>query len=507
MISFNQCNFHFGQVPALINIFCYFSLSLVNKTNLILRMTHPKDHKDHEIQKKLAFLNQLLERNPELKNQYDEFMIEASTSLPDGMDTQSFIEEEAAFVKELLENVDLDDPDWDLFNPPHDRYIPEYEAWEHVAEAMIAEQFEALAQNIKDFFSDAKFQKGLLSLVGAYDACRHVEIHDPNQIFYDHEEILLSKLHDLQTSIIEQLDRTVIPDYQIFCFIEGLFHHYENYHESVLRFFEPLVLTLIREKSHARFIVNLVREKNIQAAHMPRIATEMYRLSGDRELWIKTAETLIHQDIEVARNLLEEYRKSAYDDFIRTSKQVWLADRYRNELADFIFENIRPDTSPEFYKEVLLWLTSQYSTPHPTRLSRYRMLRKIFTPEEKEQFLEKQKTDHLFYAEMLRIENRLAELPQFVRENIDSFEFHGMIHTILETHPEESFEILRDKILLTLEKERGRNVYRCVVGWLLLIRNLPGMKKRSKELADQLFHWKPRLPALRDELKQAGFVN
>lgn len=469
-------------------------------------MAHHEDHKNTDIQKKLAFLDQLLQRNPDLKNQYDEFMGGPSTSHQDTMDTGSYIEEESAFFKDSLERLDLDELDWDLYNPPHDHYIPEYEAREQVAEAMIAEQFDGFEDYIEEYFSDAKFQKGLLSLIGAYDACRNAEIQDPYETLYDIEENLLSRLRDMQSSIINKLARTIIPDHQIFCFIEGLFDYYENSDNTVIKFFEPLVLALLREKNHVLHIVNLVQEKNIAAAHMPRIATEMYRLSGDREQWIATAEALIHQDIDVARKLLEEYRDSDYDDFIRISKQVWEADRYRHQLAEFIFENICPNTSPKFYKEVLIWLTSRYSASHPTRIAHYKMLRQILSPEEKELFLEKQKRDDLFYSEVLRIENRTEELLQFIRENSDSFDFIGMIRTILDTHPEESYEILRDKILRTLEKERGRNVYQGVVGWLGMIRDLPGMKQRSQALAGQLFHWKPVLPALRDELKKAGFV-
>ena len=266
-------------------------------------MSHPEDHIDTDIQKKLAFLNQLLERNSDLKNQFNEFMAGPAPDPLEMMDVQSFIMDESATFKEILDRLDLDDLDWNLYNPPYGYYIPEYEAREQVAEGMIKEEFDDLDANINGLFSDAKFQYGLLSLVGAYDACYKTEIHDPYETLYNIVEVLLSRLKKLQSSVIEQLDRTIIPDHQIFCFMEGLLDYYEHGQNTVLRFFEPLVLALLREKKHTQYLISLIQKKNIPSEHMPRIATEIFRLSGDREKWIKTAKSLIHQDIDVARNL------------------------------------------------------------------------------------------------------------------------------------------------------------------------------------------------------------
>lgn len=288
-------------------------------------MTDPENHNISENQKKLAFLNQLLERNPDLKNQFTEFMAGPAPEPLEIKNVQSFIMEESEMFKEDLDRLDLDNLDWDLYSPPHDRYIPEYEAREQTAEAMIDEKFDFHEAHIKRFFTDAKFQNGLLSLVGAYDACHKTEIHDPYETLYDIEAVLLGRLEELQVSVIKQLDRTIIPDHQIFCFMDGLLDYYEYGQKTVLRFFEPLVLALLRENDHTQHLITLVQTKNIPSVHMPRIATEIYRLSGDREKWIQTAKSLIHDDIDVARKLLEELRDSSCDEFIRISRQVWRA--------------------------------------------------------------------------------------------------------------------------------------------------------------------------------------
>ncbi|CAN5454575.1 hypothetical protein BH23BAC3_BH23BAC3_24290 [soil metagenome] len=104
------------------------------------------------------------------------------------------------------------------------------------------------------------------------------------------------------------------------------------------------------------------------------------------------------------------------------------------------------------------------------------------------------------------MEKRYDEILQFIRMNPDSWKFNQMILAILEPYPKESFDILKRKVLETAETERGRNVYQCIVEWLRIAQKIKGMNRQVDELAAMLYDWQQRLPALRDELRQAGFI-
>lgn len=457
-----------------------------------------------ENEKKLDFLNKLLEKNPGLQQQFNEFMNDKDTGQPCDFDIEKHIQEEAVNFTRKLEILDLDEPDWEFYTPRHNGYIPEWEARTHMAEDMIAEKFEELKRHLEKNLSGVKTDLALFAVVAAYDACLEAGIQDEYETLYDHETFLLETLKELQRAVIDRIQSMVIPNRQVYCFFQGLLGHFKKkYHDdgNYLRFFEPLLLCLIREKERAQYMENLIKEGDIPRHFIPRLVTEIYRVEEDRDQWIEEAERLFEQDVDVARNLLTDYIENSYDDFIRVAERLWKADLFKHELADLIFKNISREKSPVFYKNVLVWLTSWHKT-----LSWYILLRNVLSEEEKDAFIQEHKHNHVFYTGMLYQEKRYPEILQFVRKHVDSWHLNEMITTILEPYPEESFEILKKKALNTVETERGRSVYERIVQWLLLAQNIKNMDERTSDLINRLYHWQPRLPALRDELKKAGLV-
>lgn len=136
---------------------------------------------------------------------------------------------------------------------------------------------------------------------------------------------------------------------------------------------------------------HLMDEKQIHRRCIPRLATELYKVMDNKEKWREEAEHLFELDVEVARDLLTEYSQTTYDDFIRIARQLWQAGRFRQELASFMFENIDREQSPEFYKDVLIWLTSSGRS-----ISRYKQLRTILADQEKEEFIQSHKRNICF---------------------------------------------------------------------------------------------------------------
>jgi flagellar assembly factor FliW len=58
----------------------------------------------------------------------------------------------------------------------------------------------------------------------------------------------------------------------------------------------------------------------------------------------------------------------------------------------------------------------------------------------------------------------------------------------------------------TLQNERGRSVYERVCKLLNLTKSIPGFEQEKMMLIQQTYTHKPNLPALRDEMRQAGLV-
>lgn len=454
-----------------------------------------------ETEKKLEFLNQLLEKNPELRNQYETF---ARKDTPgDVTDAESYIAEQTGKLVFRLEALDLSDPDWENYTPRHSGYIEDWEAYMHVAEDKINEVFDAYMTKIEGCIANGRTDFALLCIVGGYNACLQSEIQDEYDSLGDPQSYLIDTMRNLQAGLIQKMEKLVFPNHQVLFFTDALFSHFNNHHQGndgYLGFFEPLMLALCRDKECAQHMEREIAGKGIPRNHFPQLATQLYKITDNKEKWREEAERLFEADVEVARDLLAEYSENSYDNFIRVARQLWSKALFKQELASYVFKQIDPKKSPGFYKEVLLWLTTTNRS-----LSRYKLLETILSDQEKEDFIYNHKRDHLFYVEMLAQDQRYDEILQFIKSNLNSWKFNKMVAITLKPYPEESFQILKQKIFTTLDTQRGRNVYRQIVEWLLLARQISGMKVQTKQLVHHLFNWKPALPALKDEMRQAGF--
>ena len=468
-------------------------------------------------QKKLEFLHQLLQKNPELQEQYNEFakqdgpvsVSESESANVEAKEAETFILDEAGELIMELESLNISDPDWEHYIPRHNGYIEEWEAQMHMAEDKVAVVFDDHKAWIINLLSKGKVNQALMSLVAGYDACLNADLQDDYDTLGDASFYLKGEAQEMREKVIRKLKTVVFSNRQIYDFLAGFFTYFKKHHrenEKYLRFFEPLLLALVgngdADKERAATMNSLLDDKQIPRSYMPQVAAELYKITENRDKWLEESEGLVELDAKVARNVLEEYSQSSYDDFIRIAQKLWQAGRFKETLASSVFENIEQDRSPEFYKKVLLWITA-----HTKAIDKYKLLRKVLTDEEKEDFIEAHKNDFVFYTRMLKQEQRDDEILEFIKRNRNSWHLINMLRTIIDSHPKESFTILEQKILTTLETERGRRVYKQIVKWLRLARSINNMEQRTQHLIQHLYNWKPALPALKDELRKAGWKN
>jgi len=458
---------------------------------------------DPEAEKKLEFLNRLLEKNEALRMQYNEFVSEKNTD--DSVEYDLFIAEHTDDFITLLENLDLHDPDWENYIPRHSGYVEDWEVMEHLAEEMVGEVSEGIRDEIIGYFEEGRTDLAMLCLVSATDAFLRAEIDEDGGVFFDTDGLRDQEIKQLHAYVTGYLDTIVFSNRHIFTFTKELFRHFNEHHredEYYLRFFEPLLLAQARDRECCEYMERTISELNIPPELIPILSTTLYKALNNKEKWLETAVRVVEIDKTVARELMEEYYQRNYNDFLKTAVRLWKADKFRWELGNFIFDRINQDKSPEFYKEVLIWLTQ-----HEKSISQYKLLRKILTDSEKEEMLQENILDHGFYTKMLKVEGRNRDILEFIKKNRDSLSFNYMIPLIFDEYPDESFQILKNKIEMALENERGRSVYRQIVEWLKLASQIEASNEKLKQLIHQLYTMKPALPALKDEMRQAGIIH
>ena len=222
----------------------------------------------------------------------------------------------------------------------------------------------------------------------------------------------------------------------------------------------------------------------------------------DEALWIDTAREFADFEVEIARQLLDKYEQTDQtEDFLQLARQMF--KQFPNYIDEYLATHLSVDAAPEFYKEVHLYLIRRTH-----RLDYYQAVRPHLNHLEKDTLIDAiGKTDaDLFYIKLLEAEERYAEILQRVQQRSSSdYGFDKLIEPILHVYPDKCFWILSRKCIKAIEM-RGRTVYKMIVRWLELIFQIKGHKEEADALIAQLYHHKPNLPALKDEMRRAGLV-
>jgi hypothetical protein len=114
--------------------------------------------------------------------------------------------------------------------------------------------------------------------VSGYNACLQAEVQDEYDSLGDAQSFLIETMRELQIEVIQKMDTIVISNRQVHFFTDSLFSHFKNHHpadDKYLRVFEPLLLTLARDRECAEQIERGLEENEIPRQYIPRLLTKV----------------------------------------------------------------------------------------------------------------------------------------------------------------------------------------------------------------------------------------
>jgi hypothetical protein len=85
-------------------------------------------------------------------------------------------------------------------------------------------------------------------------------------------------------------------------------------------------------------------------------------------------------------------------------------------------------------------------------------------------------------------------------------DFEGAISLLIKDRPAEAWRLTKQKVNSVLMNQRGRDVYASVVRWLKLAQDKLGNESDISVFIMETYNHKPNLPALKDEMRQAGLI-
>ncbi|MEM9830070.1 MAG: hypothetical protein AAF944_05510 [Bacteroidota bacterium] len=475
-------------------------------------------YKRTEDTSKLQFLQQLLSQNTPLQTQFVKYVAAQQQRSVEALLDENInqIEQVKEEVQVMLESLSFTEEE--IFPPGYYENGGYYDEWEDAvrgAEKIIAEALSGYLKKARHYFQQGELVKGLSRVLGTYEAAFSVSYpaKDPLEIIDEYSENVQRVLKKQLTDLFQSMSGTVLAEIEVEAAIDLLFaryQHYENrpassspHSEEIyyLKDFELFLKTILVDPSVARFVWQRLREEDLVDVDTAHVVLHIAERLSDDALWLRTAEEFLDFDDTLALPLLDKLHQLDGDNaFLDIAQRAFR--NFPEKTARYLSEKLSPDDDLTLYKAVYSHLVQ-----HGNQTAYYQTIRPHLTLNEKNRLIQSVKPNDIKYVQLLAVEERYEDILQHVRQRIDQdYHFEKLIEPILTVYPGKCFVILEQKCWRAME-QRGRAIYRMIARWLQLMQQIPSHRDEADALAWQLYHHKPNLPALRDEMRKAQVVS
>ncbi len=481
---------------------------------------------------KLAFLRQLLDKQPDLRTQLAQF---TGTELakpvthnivffsPDDnhAPSESRIDTIRTEVYEELSDLAFDE---DGLEFDHNDYYSE-EAPDPVP--LIEDVLQPYAEQAAQALRDGRLTDALTVCLGVYEgthSATEVETDDYG-VIDDYPAQTWAVWNALMADAWRALSRQVLHPDMVSRALDQLAERVRFYDETDeehdelyvdLRPFEPLLLALVSDMPSARAMQNAIEQYDWQQRGTEYIQLQLADQLRDTELWLKTADQFAETDTAIGLRLVE-YQCQSGDRVGMLQNLHRLDRRFPGQFDPFILNHLDdmqfvPGPDLNLYLKAL-----ENRCRQSGQLADYLKLRTYWPDSRRRTFadslLPKTHPEYmahpLFYAQILHTEGRTTDLFSWLK-SLDWLRVRGLpdiLTLTAQTHPDECLALTRDRATQQLETgKRDRTLYSIVANWLFALCSIPALKSKAMVVAAQLVARFPTLRALKSELDMKGLV-
>ena len=467
-------------------------------------MDFEKTYNNAPEQTKLNFLDAIIRHNDKLKNEFVAYVTKNENGVIPFTyeDFTGIVGITLAHYQGLFEEVDTDDPDWDIYNPPHSGYIPDYEAYQYASE----QEFEAIVNGFVKNAIDKIIEQdpaGLMSMfAGLYEAIQNADVNDDTGSFDDVNEFLFGLFSEAVGTVVQKISLSALSENAIGNAFKFFFQYYqeeEPENSNFLECFEPLLISLADKSKNPGSLLDIMADAGIEKKSLPELTLSLNKAMGNFEGWLQAAQQFYKISEPVARELLQYYFETDKQAFIALARELHDANKYA--WVDYLKEFMSPQLDKELFVKVYLRLIDKNHD-----IQYYHKVKEYLTETDVKNLLENVKWDEVFTVKILEAEQRFEEIKFLIQKDVNKWYFADKIEPILNIYPEFCFRQIKNLALSTLQNERGRDIYERIAEWLKLAIKIPGFENETQLLIQQLYTHKPNLPAMKDEMRKAGLV-
>lgn len=214
------------------------------------------------------------------------------------------------------------------------------------------------------------------------------------------------------------------------------------------------------------------------------------------------AEELCTFNVGVAAELLEYQSIADKVSFHKNAKILFPI--FSINLINLIASAIDDEYDVEFSKMLLI-----YKTNSQRKIEDYKRLARLFSNEEKHQFIKTFRDNFSYdlYIQMLETEEMDTEILEYAKiYNGYLSKLSFIMRSVINKYPAQCFDISKPKIEISLKNNMGRNYYHEVAELLKFLLISKNNTIAVYELIEEICIIYSRRPALKDELKAVGLL-
>ncbi len=454
-------------------------------------------YKEIEKIKKLNFLKQLLLRDSDLQLQFLKFCEGKNFDKVVGIN----IDEYRDLLYEEVESIDVDEI------MEEGNSYSYYEDGEGGDEAL-RDIFNPHYLKSKEYLNKGNLLDAFSIILAIYELPILEEppyVEDSDYcIFGDDIESYISSISlEYIKNFSEDIKKMVISLESKKDFIDLLVERYFKFEDYSLQEFEKIFEYIIDEPQIAKYFLDKIDENNFESEEVAEILLIIADKLQDDELFLKIGNENFKNDKNIALKLLTKYKElNNRSEFARISKILLELETSQKPYILYIIENTDKVNYQTIYIDALkIYILDSNSIEH------YNLLREYLSNPQRLEFIKKSEKNYpsQFYIKMLNIEKNYEDILKFVQQNQNSYYLDEIILPIITIYPNEVFEIIKESSTKTINA-RGRSNYANASKLIKLLIQIPEKIDELKDFISTLYDHKPRLPALRDELKQAGLI-
>ena len=456
---------------------------------------------------KLKFLSKALENSTSLQEQFVQYFSNKETGTKVSQaEFEENIRKSVVNYSSDLQDIELEETDWENWHPPHNGYIPEWEAAQAMAGQEVESLFKAFASELKALINKCDLVNFFSSLTGLLIACKEVEIDDPYDNLGDPNEFFHNTFKEISEELLKAIEATIFqPDlvelstrlvFDTFTKGEAV-GFYSSVHDSLLL----AVLKKCPDKSNVLYDL-IPDDKSVKEIFPTTSVFIMKNSSKGGSGWTKLAEELSELDVSVALDLLEHYYQTDKPSFYSVAKKAYVA--FPHLLHDFLLTRIDDKYDVGFSKTVLKGKINAVQN-----IQLYRRLKKLMDEKELENFREVYSSRFYvgFYISMLEDDGLFEKIVEFARQWKNGLsDLDKIIKPIASRYPAESLQIAGNIILNDLEKYQGRELYASAAEVLDILTKGTPNNSAVKQFAADLVKKFNRRSALKEELKNKKLI-